>query len=500
MSQPNQTSTTWGSQAGYVWSLIGSAVGFANLLSFSAQAYKNGGGAFLIPYFFALFLLGIPMLMLEGAIGHHWKLPLVDAYNNVWGRKGKLLGWLAVFACLTIGGFYIVLTGYSAAYVYFSATGSIPADAKGFFLHEFLQTSSSISEWGSFSWKIFISTAVVIVLTWFILVRNVKDGIERVCSIFMPLLVVVVVAFAVVACLLPGGSQAFAYYLTPDFSRLLDPTLWRDVFGQLFFSLSLGLGIIIGYSRHTSKSVDIGKAMLYTALGDFTVSFIAGLAIFAFLAHVSYSQGIPFDQILQSDSSFDIGFILFPQLLKTLGPTLEQLVGTLFFFSLFIAGITGVFSIVESIAGNVEYSQGSKRSTAVTVTLAALLLCATFFCFGNAGYIIDALAPMVMGTNMLIGGLALIFAFAFASKEMRSIPLWRRGSRLSLPAISLRYIVPGLLIVILLGSIWQEFAGFDTFKAVRWGWFVFALVIAACMARSKSYSDKPAGEQQALSF
>src|SRR5262245_30333371 len=109
------TNTTWKSQAGFTWSLIGSAVGFANILSFSAQAYKNGGGAYLIPYFIALFILGIPLLILEGAIGYRMKTALVTAYNKAWGRAGKTLGWLAVIACLSIGGFYIVLTGYSVA-------------------------------------------------------------------------------------------------------------------------------------------------------------------------------------------------------------------------------------------------------------------------------------------------------------------------------------------------------------------------------------------------
>src|SRR5581483_5503063 len=100
----NQTvsDATWKSQAGFIWSLIGSAVGFANILSFSAQVYKNGGGAFLIPYCMALFILGIPLLILEGMIGYRMKSPLVTAYGNVLGKWGKTLGWLAVLACLSI--------------------------------------------------------------------------------------------------------------------------------------------------------------------------------------------------------------------------------------------------------------------------------------------------------------------------------------------------------------------------------------------------------------
>src|SRR5690606_7945497 len=143
----------------------------------------------------------------------------------------------------------------------------------------------------------------------------------------------------------PGALAGWSYYLTPDFARLSDPLLWRDVFGQLFFSLSLGLGIIVGYSRHTGQIANVPRALLYVALGDFAVSFISGAAIFATLAHISHLQGIPFESLVSSDSTFELGFIIFPKILKFLGPVLSQGVGVVFFFSLFIAGITGVFSI-----------------------------------------------------------------------------------------------------------------------------------------------------------
>lgn len=220
----NISDTTWKSQAGFIWSLIGSAVGFANILSFSAQVYKNGGGAFLIPYCMALFVLGVPLLILEGIIGYQIKSPLVSAYGSVLGRTGKALGSLAVLACLSIGGFYIVLTGYSLAYTYFSAVHAIPEDSKSFFVNSFLKTTSSIKDFGEISIPIFISTIAVAVVTWFVLARNVRDGIERICTIFMPLLVVIMTTFAIIVGFLPGGVDGWIYYLEPDFTKLFDPS------------------------------------------------------------------------------------------------------------------------------------------------------------------------------------------------------------------------------------------------------------------------------------
>lgn len=474
-STQNTSENTWKSQGGFIWSLIGSAVGFANILSFSAQVYKNGGGAFLIPYCLALILLGIPLLILEGVVGHRFRSPLVPAYGRACGNIGKTLGWLAVIACLSIGGFYIVLTGYSVAYTYFSAMNAIPEDSKTFFVNTFLQSTSGITDFGQISIPIFLSTLAVAVLSWFVLVRNVKDGIEKVCSIFMPMLAVIMTTFAIIVSFLPGGLDGWIYYLKPDFSKLSNPSLWRDVFGQLFFSLSLGLGIIIGYSRHTGKTTNIPRAMLYVTLGDFAVSFISGAAIFGCLAHISYMQQIPFDSILTSDSTFEIGFIVFPKMLKFFGPLVAQSVGVIFFFCIFIAGLTGLFSIIESIAGNFEFEFQISRKRSVTIAIIALATFAILFCMGNGSYLIDALVPMVIGTNMLIGGLGLIIAFQYASQEVKQDEVWSNGKRFCWYTICLRYIAPVLLITILVGNLSQEFQSFDLAKGVRWTWFVLAL-------------------------
>jgi len=479
----NHCENTWKSQAGFVWSLIGSAVGFANILSFSAQVYKNGGGAFLLPYGLALFILGIPLLILEGVIGSRLKAPLVTAYGSVWGNWGKTVGWLAVLACLSIGSFYIVLTGYSIAYTYFSATGAIPEDTKGFFINSFLKATSSIDNFGQLSIPIFISTVAVAFVAWFVLVRNVKDGIERVCSIFMPLLAVMMGIFAITANMLPGGINGLAYYLKPDFTKLLNVGLWRDIFGQLFFSLSLGLGIIVGYSRHSGQTTNIPRAMMYVALGDFAISFISGAAIFGCLAHISYIQNIPFESILNTESTFEIGFIIFPQILKSFGPVWSQCIGTIFFFCIFIAGITGLFSIVESISGNIEVEFQTSRKKAVTMIIVSLTSLAIFFCMGNAASLIDALAPMVMGTNMLIGGIALIYAFQYSCRKIKKDPVWNGSHGLSPYAVCLRYIAPLLLGLILFGNLLEEFQSYNAEKIVRWIWFLAAISLSTLAAR-----------------
>ncbi len=478
-------SSSWKSDAGYIWSMIGSAVGFANILGFSSQAYLNGGGAFLIPFFTALLVLGIPLLQLEGIVGQRYGLPLVSAYGRAIGRRGKVFGWLSILAVLTIGAFYTVLTGISVAYAYFSGINKIPSSTAYFFKTTFLKDSGSLTSFGAFAPVLFIFTILVVLFSWFVISRNIQAGIEKTCSVFLPLLSVLMIVFAVSVCFLPGASNGFKQYLMPDFSKLFDPKLWLTSFGHVFFSLSLGLGIVTGYSRHTEQSTSIPRAMFFVALGDTLISVISGFAIFGCLGYMSHISGVAFSEIVKIDSIFEIGFVVFPTILKTFGPFLSQLVGPVFFFCVFIAGVTGVFSIVESIAGNIEVEFSKDRKTAVTIAMVAMSFTSLFFCMGNGQHIIGALGPMVLGFNMLIGGIAEIIVFIYLSKVISGDSIWNKGKRKTFHYLSLKYLVIFILFIVLYTSIKSEImSGFGYPELVRWGWFVVALFFSWILAKN----------------
>ena len=476
---------TWKNQSGYIWSMLGSAVGFANILGFSAKAYFHGGGAFIIPFLAALLTLGIPLLFLEGIIGQQFQLPLVASYARIAGTKGRFFGWLAILAVITIGAFYTVLTGCSVAYTYFTAANLIPPNTASFFKHDFLHDSGSLTSLGSFVMPLFFWTALVGIFSWLVMSRDIQSGVERVCSLFLPLLFVLVFVCAAIACFLPGASIGFYNYLKPDFRVLANPHLWLDSFGHLFFSLSLGLGIVTGYSRHADATIDIRRSMLWVTLGDFIISFVAGLAIFGCIGYMSTIHNVPFVALVKSESSFELGFVVFPMILRTFGTLVYSFLGPIFFFSVFIAGVTGVFSIVESIAGNIEVEFHKTRQTAVTITIALIVAIATLFCFGNGQHIIGALEKMVTGFNMLIGGIAEIIVFLLLTKSISNNPIWFSHGRRTKFYYCLRYVSIGILATIFVGACIEEYqAGFGYPAAVRWGWFVLASIIAFLLARN----------------
>lgn len=476
---------TWKRESGYIWSMIGSAVGFANILGFSSQCYFHGGGAFLIPFALAMVALGVPLLILEGTVGQRFSLPLVSAYGKVVGGKGRFFGWISVLSCLTIGAFYIVLTGWSVAYIYFAGANSIPLDTATFFKSSFLKSTPDLLTFGALSLPIAISTLLVAIFSWYVISKNIQAGIERMCSVFLPLLGVFVIGFALVSAFLPGAFTGFKHYLMPDFSQLSDIKLWRDTFGHLFFSLSLGIGIVTGYARHTNQNISIPRAMFFVVLGDFLISFFAGFAVFGCIGYMSYLKQIPFASIIKPDSIFEIGFIVFPAILHTFGTLAARVLGSIFFFCVFIAGVTGVFSIVESVAGNIEVEFDKKRVTAVTIALVLMCLLAVPFCFGNGQHIIGALSPMVIGFNMLLGGLLEVVVFMYCSSVVRDDSNWfsATGHR-TYAYYSLRYFVPILLFSIFVGSIISEVrTGFGYPEMVRWSWFVIALICSYVFAK-----------------
>lgn len=489
ISKPQTAQKTgWKGMSGYVWSLIGSAVGFANVLSFSAKAYFYGGGAFLAPFIIATIIIGIPLLCLEGIIGQHFSSPLVAAYNTAVGRIGKFFGWLAIMAVTTIGGYYILLTGWTVAYAYFVAADQIPADTATFLNDVFLCKSASITSWGGFAGFMFACTALVALFSWYVVSRKINSGIEKLCTIFLPMLAIIVAIFTIIVCFLPGAWNGIAHYLIPDFTVLKNPRLWLDACGHIFFSLSLGLGIITGYSRHADKSINVVRSMIYVTCGDFLVSFIAGFAVFGCVGYMSHISNVPFASLVTSASPFEMGFVIFPTILKTFGPLLYPIVGVLFFFSIFIAGITGVFSIIESIAGNIEVEFRQTRKSAVTIAVIIMTALAALFCMGNGQYLIGALDPMVSGYNMLISGIAEIVAFAWCSKSFMQLKVWHTAKgKPNYLNFAIRYFIPIILIAVLFLAVATECTEFfDCGKIVRWGWLVAASCIAIILSMKKN--------------
>ncbi len=277
----------WGSEWGFVLAAVGSAVGLGNIWRFSYMAYDNGGGAFLIPYTIALLTVGIPLLILEFGIGHERIGSAPLAFAKISPRWEVLGWWAVVFVMFGIVLYYTVIISWCLNYLVFSLSLSWGKDPDAFFFKEFLGLSSGPSEVGTVRGNILMGLIIIWVLNSVIVYRGVTKGIELANRIFMPMLLGLTAILVIWSLTLDGAWVGIRAYLTPDFSVLVKPKVWLDAFSQIFFTLSLGFGIMIAYASYLPKKANIMRNAIVTALVNGGYSIFAGFAVFAILGYMA---------------------------------------------------------------------------------------------------------------------------------------------------------------------------------------------------------------------
>jgi NSS family neurotransmitter:Na+ symporter len=336
----------WGTNLGFLFAAIGSAVGLGNIWRFPYVAYENGGGAFLVPYVVALFTAGIPILMLEFALGHHKVASAPKAFHLI-DSKWEWLGWWAVsFVLFGISLYYIVIIGWCVNYMFFSLQLAWGEDPNTFFFKEFLQAPAGDKVWdvSGFRWTIAGAVAAVWLVNWLIVYGGVQKGIERAAKVMMPLLFAITLVIIVWALFLPGAEKGVKHYITPDFTRITDLKVWIAAYGQIFFSLSLGFGIMIAYSSYLSREANIFKNSLIVGFSNSFYEVCAGFGVFGILGYMATQQGQEINDVVSS--GIGLAFVAYPKAISLL--PFGRLFGFLFFLLLIIAGISSSISIIEA--------------------------------------------------------------------------------------------------------------------------------------------------------
>ena len=247
----------WTSRSIFLFAAIGSAVGLGNIWRFPYLTYKYGGGAFLIPYLAALFILGIPLLILEFAIGQKLQKGAVDAFRTVDNRL-RGIGFGAVFSGFVVVAYYAVVMAWCLHYFVNSFQAELPwaGDAKGYFFNSVLQITDNIGTIGGINWPIFLSLFAIWVIIYFSVWRGIKS-VGKVVSITMPLPIILLMILFIRGITLEGSFTGIYYYLKPDFAALYNSEIWLAAASQIFFTLSLGFGIMVAYASYNKETQDV---------------------------------------------------------------------------------------------------------------------------------------------------------------------------------------------------------------------------------------------------
>ncbi len=383
MSTPSQATGEPASARGgftsrkvFILAAIGSAVGLGNIWRFPYVAYENGGGAFLIPYLVALLTAGIPFLLMDYAIGHRYRgaAPLSFARMS---RGAEALGWWQVGICAVIAVYYAVIIAWAVRYTFFSLDESWGSDPAGFLFGDFLQVADP-----GVGLDFVPGVLVPLLLVWLVviavMVAGVQKGIGATSVIFIPVLVGAFLILVVRSLFLPGAGAGLDALFSPHWSALADASVWAAAFGQIFFSLSIGFGIMITYASYVGRDTDMTGSGLVVGFANSSFELLAGIGVFAALGFMAQAQGVEVEGVVTE--GLGLAFVAFPTIISE-APG-GALLGVLFFASLVLAGLTSLVSVIEvvisAVRDKLDLSRtGASLAVGIPATIASTLLFAT---------------------------------------------------------------------------------------------------------------------------
>ncbi|MCD0186825.1 sodium-dependent transporter [Acinetobacter sp. PW68] len=390
---------SWSARSGFIIAAIGSAVGLGNIWRFPYVAYENGGGAFLIPYLIAIFAAGLPLLFLDYAVGHKYRKAPPTAYKKL--MNSEALGWWQVMVTLLIGIYYASVLSWAGSYMFYSIGQQWGTDTEKFFFTSYLQNGEGLAF--GFVPTLFIGLVIVWAVVMFILYGGVKKGVELSNKIFIPLLLILFSILVVQALRLPGAVDGLNAFFTPNWEAMTNYKVWLAAFGHIFFSLSVGFGIMLTYSSYLKRKTNLTGSGLVVALANSSFEILAGIGIFAALGFMAYSAGSSVDDVVSG--GIGLAFIAFPKIISSLGAG-GDLFGILFFASLTVAGVTSMVSILQVPIAAFQDKLGWSRKRAVTIIAGGSAIVSTIlFSTHSAITFVDIIDYFANNIGIVGGGL-----------------------------------------------------------------------------------------------
>ncbi|WP_223155134.1 sodium-dependent transporter [Alkalibacillus aidingensis] len=436
----------WKTRFGFMLAAMGSAVGLGNIWRFSYVAGENGGATFLLIYLFFTLLIGIPLLLTEFSIGKAGKMDAVGSFKKLApNTKWHLTGLMGVVGGILILSFYTVVSGWSLFYLYRYLTGAYWTEPDGGF-------GAAFDSWIASPIAPLFWQGLFLVATILIVMQGIKKGIERANNVFMPALAVLMILLAVYGLTLEGAKDGLAFLFTPDWSQLTNPSIYFMAMGQAFFSLSIGICGMLTYSSYLKEKDRLPAATVGIGIMDTVFAVIAGVMIFTavFSFDVDPSSGPP------------LVFITLPSIFASMPA--GNVVGIVFFILLTMAAFSSAISLLELPVAYFHRTLGFTRKAATLIigSIVFVLGVAASLGFGIWGgvqlggnNIMDMMDNLTANIILPLGGLLMVLFVGYYLTKEQAI----KNSELETPFLQsawyllIRYIIPVIMVVILVGSL-----------------------------------------------
>ena len=463
----NKKQDAWGTRLGLILAMAGNAVGLGNFLRFPVQAMNNGGGAFIIPYLVCFVLMGIPLLWIEwsmgrfgGKYGHHstpFMLEVMDK-RKFW----KYLGVFGIFTNLVVAAYYCYIESWTLSWVYHTLIGSFDGKTQMQVADFFKNYIDLETSYIGIPYESLFFYVICLILNVFILSKGLSGGIEKVAKVGMPLLILLGIFLAYKGITMKAGEQGalfdgavgLNFLWEPKFDSLLNPNVWLAAAGQIFFTLSVGMGTVHCYASYVKTKDDIALNAMTAGWTNEFVEVLLGASIVIPIS-VGY---LGIDKVLELTASggLGLGFKTMPYLFEQWGDVLGVFAGVSFFGLLFFAGITSSLAMGSPWIGFMKDEFNfSEAKAAISFGLVVLILGLPTVLFFNYG-VFDEYDYWVGTVALVVFALAetILFSWIFGLKRG-----WKEitdGSDIKVPIVYkfiIKWITPFLLIYVFLGAL-----------------------------------------------
>jgi NSS family neurotransmitter:Na+ symporter len=487
-------SERWSGRTIFVLAAVGSAVGLGNLWRFPYIVYDNGGAVFLIPWLVAIFTAGFPLLVLEMAVGC-WGRSKFDvkgapaAFGAM--RPGmRWIGWGALANGFIIVCFYAVVMGWAFNYLVKSFTLGWGSDAQGHFFNQVLQISSGPGDIN----KLVPALLMGAIVAWICVYLAIFKGTRIVAKIVtwtVPLPVLIIIVFLIRGLTLPGAFDGLAFYLKPEWGKLLEPKVWLAAYAQVFFSMTLAFGVMPAYASYLPKNSDISANALWVTILNASVSFISGFAVFTILGFLALQKGVAVSEVVSSGPG--LAFVTYPTAISLM-PVFAKVFGVLFFITLLTLAIDSAFSLVEGIVAGIRDYLPFKRETITFAICSIALAGGVLFCTDAGLYWLDIVDHHINNFGLTAFGLfeCIAIGWIFGAERIRkfvnstsdfSIGRWWN--------FCIKYLTPAVLIFIIVTTLIQRirvpYEGYPQWALLVGGWGAVALAFLIAFGLSRIF-------------
>ncbi len=442
-----QTRASFGGKLSAILVAAGSAIGLGSIWRFPYMAGENGGAAFLLLYLVCVFVVGIPVMLAEFAVGRKTQQNAVGGFRSL-SSKWRWLGYCGVLGAMLISGYYYIVAGWSLEYIVQSASGVLYSSGVGF--------SEQFSAFQA-SPRQALYTVIFVLMTHVIIARGVEKGIEKASKVMMPALFIILIVMAVRVAFMPGAIEGYKFFFTPDFDALFNSQTILMAVGQAFFSLSVGMGCMVVYASYFKPNNNLTGTAMSVSLLTLLVAVLAGMVIFPAV----FSAG------LQPTEGASLIFVTLPEIFKDM--PFAGVWSLIFFILLALAALSSTISFHEVLTAyfSEEYKLSRRMAASITSLLSAVLcLVSLAFTFDidfawlkieNTSFF-DIFDYFTANVIMPLGGLCTcIFAAwymkpSFLQGEMTNYGSLK-GRAFPLLLFALRFVTPLLIIYICLANL-----------------------------------------------